>query len=242
MDDKRNLIITELRCQVESLRRIVDELEHNAKLNKQISNETNQDTSRVIHLKNNPFDIELKAKQREFNQLKEENDLLKARLKLLESGNDADITKRIDDVVNDAHKIEQLSKCVEDLKKREEKMLISFRKTSREFREVVYLLTGYRVELLKDGNYRLLSMYAEREEDKLLFEISRDGVIQLLKNDYSDRLSDYITTYLEQADSFPAFLASITLDLFKSSTQLGNMSMSMSTTIVPKPAFTSNKS
>lgn len=242
MDDKRNLIITELRCQVESLRRIVDELEHNAKLNKQISNETNQDTSRVIHLKNNPFDIELKAKQREFNQLKEENDLLRARLKLLESGNDADITKRIDDVVNDAHKIEQLSKCVEDLKKREEKMLISFRKTSREFREVVYLLTGYRVELLKDGNYRLLSMYAEREEDKLLFEISRDGVIQLLKNDYSDRLSDYITTYLEQADSFPAFLASITLDLFKSSTQLGNMSMSMSTTIVPKPAFTSNKS
>lgn len=192
---------------------------------------------KVIHLKNNPFQMKMKAKERELDELKEENDRLRARLDLLESGNNADITRRIDDAVNNAQQIETLSRKVSEFQKREVKILDSFRKTSREFREVCYLLTGYRVDALKDRIYRLSNMYADSEEDKLFFEIAPDGSIQLLKNEYSDRLSEYINTYLENADSFPAFLASITLDLFKSSTQLAPMSMCMSTTIQPNPNY-----
>lgn len=192
---------------------------------------------KVIHLKNNPYQVSMKSKDRELVELKEENDRLRARLDLLESGNNADITRRIDDAINNAQQIEVLSRKVSEFKKREDKILDSFRKTSREFREVCYLLTGYRVDALKDRIYRLSHMYAESEEDKLFFEIAPDGSIQLLKNEYSDRLSEQISLYLESADSFPAFLASITLDLFKSSTQLTPMSMCMSTTIQPNPHY-----
>lgn len=196
---------------------------------------------RVMHLRNNPAQMEIQSSLKEIRELKKENDRLRARLELLESGNDADVTRRIDDAVNNAHQIEVLSQRLSEFQKREAKILDSFRKTSREFREVCYLLTGYRVDALKDSIYRLTSMYAESEEDKLFFEIAPDGAIQLLKSEYSDRLSEHISTYLENADSFPAFLASITLDLFRSTTQLTPMSMCMSTTIQPNPGYNSRR-
>lgn len=203
----------------DKLKSIIDLLETSA------SNDENEEiertnpgelSHRVIHLNDNPMSMELERKKLEYAQLKSENERLKARLELLESGNDADVTARIDEVVNNAHQIQTLERKVAEYQKREEKILVSFRKTSREFREACYLLTGYRVDALKERVYRLSSMYAENEEDKLLFEIAPDGSVQLLKNQYSDRLSGYISTYLEKGDSFPAFLAAITLDLYGS--------------------------
>lgn len=186
---------------------------------------------RILHANDNPVDRALKVKQSEIERIKRENDRLRARLSLLEAGNSADVTRRIDDAVNSASQIEQLTKRVNELKAREEKILNSFKKTSREFREVCYLLTGYRIDPLKDDVYRLSHMYAEHEEDRLYFELKPDGTITLLKNEFTDQYKEFISTYLENADSFPAFLAAITLDLFKASTQV-DMSMDMSTTMI----------
>lgn len=188
---------------------------------------------RVLHCRDNPIDRALKRKQSDIEAIRRENDKLSARLSLLEAGNSADVTRRIDDAVNSANQIELLTKKVEALKCREDKILNSFKKTSREFREVCYLLTGYRIDPLKDDVFRLSHMYAEHEEDKLFFEVKRDGTINLLKNEYTDQYTQFMSTYLEEADSFPAFLAAITLDLFKSSSQSVDMSMDMSTTILP---------
>lgn len=182
---------------------------------------------RVIHLNNNPSANETKKRESKLASIKKENERLQARLTLLEAGNDADVTMRIDDAVNSSNQIELLSQKVNELKAREEKILNSFKKTSRDFREVCYLLTGYMIDPMKDDIFRLSHMYAEREEDKLFFEVKREETT-LLKNDYTDRYSHFVSTYLEGADSFPAFLASITLDLFKSSTQVVDMSMTLS--------------
>lgn len=225
--------INQVKVTLDTLKNLVDELEVNDKKD----NYLGELPYKVIHLNNNPIDREIKIKESEFENLKKENERLRARLELLESGNDADVTRRIDDAVNNAHQIEILSQKVVELKNREEKILSSFRKTSREFREVCYLLTGYRVDALKDNRYRLSHMYAEREEDQLFFEVSRDGNVQLLENQYTERIPELISTYLENGDSFPAFLASITLDLFKSNTQSIDMSMTLSTTIQPNPKF-----
>lgn len=219
--------VNDIKDQLGSVIEMLDKLEH--------QEQSGELPYNVIHLKNNPHQMVMKAKDQELADLKKENDRLRARLSLLESGNDADITRRIDDAIDNAKQIEILTGKLAEMKKREDKILDSFRKISREFREVCYLLTGYRVDALKGSIYRLSHMYAESEEDKLFFEIAPEGSIQLLKNGYSDRLSEQISLYLESADSFPAFLASITLDLFKSSTQLTPMSMCMSTTIQPKP-------
>ena len=44
------------------------------------------------------------------------------------------------------------------------------------------------------------------------------GEMQLLATAYSDTLADLIDAYLSQADSIPAFLASVSMDLFNKQT------------------------
>lgn len=46
-----------------------------------------------------------------------------------------------------------------------------FKKKIQEFREACYALTGYKVDVIRDNQYRLQSMYAERSTDDLLFEV-----------------------------------------------------------------------
>lgn len=188
---------------------------------------------RVIHLKNNPLTNWSRREQQEYENLKRDNERMRARLSLIEEGNNADITMRIDEAVNSTNQISMLTRKVAELKEREDKILNSFKKTSREFREVCYLLTGYRIDPLKDDIVRLSHMYAEHEEDKLFFELKGDGTISLLENDYANQYSEFITTYLEEADSFPAFLSALTLDLFKATSHSVDMTVDMSTTCVP---------
>lgn len=235
--DKKDLI-EKLKTTANTLTDLVESLETNSNQN---SNDEylNNDKFRVIHLRDNPIDLAIKSREAEFERLRDENARLKTRIELLESGNESDVTRRIDNIIDATQQVEVLNQKIAELQSREKKILDSFRKTSREFREVCYLLTGYRMDALKDNIYRMSHMYAEREEDKLLFEVKRDGTILLLNNDYTERLSHFISTYLENADSFPAFLAAITLDLFKSSTQSVDMSITMSTTIQPNPRYES---
>ena len=47
-----------------------------------------------------------------------------------------------------------------------------FKKKIQEFREACYALTGYKVDVIRDNQYRLQSMYAERSSDDLLFEVN----------------------------------------------------------------------
>lgn len=238
--------IIEFKNKIRQLKTLIDNIESTKKdeSSQEDPDELGELPYKVIHYKQNPLSTCLERKKYEREKLKKENERLRSRLSLIESGNSADVTRRIDDAVNSADQIEILTRKVNQLKQREEKILNQFTKTSREFREVCYLLTGYRIDPLKNEIFRLSHMYAEQEEDKLYFEIKRNGVISLLKNSYTDQFSCYIPTYLEEADSFPGFLAAITLDLFKSSSQTiedassmdmsTDMSATMSTTIVPR--------
>ena len=64
-----------------------------------------------------------------------------------------------------------------------------FKKKIQEFREACYALTGYKIDVIRDNQYRLQSMYAERSTDDLLFEVSSTAteyqqyslVLQLIK-------------------------------------------------------------
>jgi len=222
--ERKDTIASQFRERVRCLIDILDKLEERGQ---QIGKHDDL-KYRVIHYKHNPMEMEIEAHQTELKKLERENERLRARCELLESGGLA---------VTGGDQLESLSQAIDECKKREEKLLDSFRRTSREYREVCYLLTGYRIEVLKDRIYRLSNMYAESEEDKLLFEITSDETIQLLQTEYSDRLHEYISTYLESSDSVPAFLAAITLDLFKTLTQMAPMSVCMSTTIQPNPEY-----
>lgn len=52
------------------------------------------------------------------------------------------------------------------------RLIEAFRKTSQEFREVCYMLLGYQIDMPGDKKYKLRNVYAEQEEDCLLFQVN----------------------------------------------------------------------
>lgn len=46
-----------------------------------------------------------------------------------------------------------------------------FAQKIQEFREACYSLTGYRIDVVQEQQYKLQSMYAERSSDCLLFQV-----------------------------------------------------------------------
>lgn len=234
--------IEKMKILVTELDRLLDE----AKQDDSSGNEELGDLPyRVVHLNQNPFAIQIQKEELEFDLLRRDNDRLKARLSLIETGNSVDITMRIEEAVNNAQQIEKLKQEVDDYKNREEKISSSLRKTASDFRQACLSLVGFRVDALKNNIYRLTHQHAVREEDKLFFEVKRDGTIVLLKNKYSNRFSDLVTTYIDKGDSIPSFLAAVNLEIFKSqsldSTQSVDMSMTMSTTILPNPSYSHHR-
>lgn len=91
-----------------------------------------------------------------------------------------------------------------------------------EFREVIYLLFGYRVDRITSNNYRIASVYAESEDEYLNFRLNEGGELDMLENEYSHTLSDLVGNFLAVHNSMPAFLSSLTLELFNRSTMAIN--------------------
>ncbi|KAH7943809.1 hypothetical protein HPB52_011792 [Rhipicephalus sanguineus] len=93
------------------------------------------------------------------------------------------------------------------------RLVDAFRRTSQDFRQGCYALTGYRIDVLSQGHYRLTHMYADSPDDYLLFQNAQQKM-NVLETDYLRQLGGLASTYLEKYDSIPAFLSALTLKLF----------------------------
>jgi Mitotic checkpoint protein. len=69
--------------------------------------------------------------------------------------------------------IAELQSRLQSYEIREKRMQEAFRSTSQEFRDVCYVLLGYRIDRIKPKLYRLSNMYAESPDDHLIFEVCR---------------------------------------------------------------------
>ncbi|XP_071796580.1 mitotic spindle assembly checkpoint protein MAD1-like [Asterias amurensis] len=180
--------------------------------------------TKIITLSQNPASLARQRRAEELDRLKEENETLRQRVQVLEEGGASDdVTQLVTEKMK-----ESTSKEAEDLKKelsaselRNQRLKEVFQKKIQEFREACYRLTGYQVNISTDNQYRLMSMYAERPSDVILFQATQTGEMQLLENDFSSTLTDYIDSFLRQQDSIPAFLSSVTLDLYSRQTMVG---------------------
>jgi len=102
-----------------------------------------------------------------------------------------------------------------------------FRERISIFREAVYLLTGYKVDLFTAEasssdlpKLKVRSMYAETPDDCLLFQW-RGDVLELLETPFASSLDPTLFHYLTMSNNVPAFLSNVTLVLFEKSTLLG---------------------
>lgn len=105
-----------------------------------------------------------------------------------------------------------------------------FKEKIAHYREAVYLLTGFKVDLVAEegsmagsNKLRLRSVYAEQADDALLFRWKdSNAALELLATPFvNDRVDKKILDFLRSSNSIPVFLANVTVDLFEKQTVLG---------------------
>ncbi len=158
----------------------------------------NPNTTRVLHLSHNPLTM----------ALKDEIAILKKQLEV--SGQKG--KKYSSDV--DPNKLHQRLKQ-------------SFKEQISRFREGVYLMTGYKVDMIPENDrykFKVRSVFAERERDYLLFQWPEGKDVtslDLLNTEYAKLLTKSPSyEYMTKFHSLPAFLASAQLTLFEKQTMM----------------------
>ncbi|CAN8002196.1 unnamed protein product [Ixodes hexagonus] len=172
---------------------------------------------RIVHFVENPLEVAFRQRLESVSRLEEENERLRARVKVLEEfGCSQDITARVQLRLDQDGSLPDRKSLQDQLASAEAKnrrLVAAFRRTSQDFRQGCYLLTGYRVDVLKEGHYKLTHVYADSPDDYLLFQ-NGETSMNVLETDYLKRLSSLAETYLAKHDSIPAFLSALTLELF----------------------------
>ena len=112
--------------------------------------------TKVIHFTNNPMAQAVASRDEEAAEGMAEREALRARVQLLEEGQTKDLTIMVGRKMEEGEGSEEVAKMKEELEKaelRKQRLMEAFKKTSHDFREVVYQLTGYRIDVLVYGSY-----------------------------------------------------------------------------------------
>uniref|UniRef100_A0A3Q4B9J2 Mitotic spindle assembly checkpoint protein MAD1 n=1 Tax=Mola mola TaxID=94237 RepID=A0A3Q4B9J2_MOLML len=154
--------------------------------------------TRVLHLKMNPTTVAKQQRQQEVEALREEVTRLRELVRSLQEGD--------------------LRKQMESSELRNQRLKEVFQRKIQEFRTVCYVLTGYKIDITTENQYRLTSVYAEHMDDSLLFKKGSNGNMQLMETEFSKTLDEMVALHLHHQKSIPAFLSAVTLDLFSRQT------------------------
>ncbi|XP_050072805.1 mitotic spindle assembly checkpoint protein MAD1 [Anopheles maculipalpis] len=101
-----------------------------------------------------------------------------------------------------------------------------FQQSSEDFRTVVNLLFGFKIDRISGSYFQLRSQYAESPDEYLNFALSQDGsMLTLLESDYAASLRELVETQFKTHNSVPVFLSSLTLELFNRTTNTASAMM-----------------
>lgn len=122
-------------------------------------------------------------------------------------------------IENPENEKKKMNSKIQDLEKSMTRLKQVFTEKIKEFRMVVYLLFGYKLDVVSDGIYKASHMYSEQEEDHLLFQL-KDQEIQILETEFYSNLDSQIMDHLTKFNSFPSFTSAVTNYLFNRQTKL----------------------
>ncbi|XP_041061941.1 mitotic spindle assembly checkpoint protein MAD1 isoform X2 [Carcharodon carcharias] len=175
--------------------------------------------TKVLHLSMNPWSLAKGHRIAEEKSLKEECEHLRERVRILEGGA---VPEQVGARTNlpPSQEVAEMRKQVNSAELKNQRLKEVFQKKIQEFRAVCYTLTGYKIDVTTENQYRLSSMYAEHQDDYLMFKAANSlgAKMQLLETDFSRSLTELINLHLHHQNSIPAFLSAITLDLFSRQT------------------------
>ena len=174
----------------------------------------NLETTRVLHFEKNPTSLAMQEKY--LNEIK----TLKEELQTYKSDGESSGGKGFSKGKSQVSAL--------DAQKLHKRLKESFRAQIAHFREGVYLLTGYKIDMVSEMDrpkFKVRSMYAENESDVLEFiwpelEEGKSPIsLDMLNTKMGEALSrDPCFKYIEKYESLPAFMASVCLSLFEKQT------------------------
>lgn len=190
------------------------------------------DSTRVLHLKQNPLMDAVRAKyEAEIDALRKA--LEEKREESASSGNLSGSAAKTPLPGRTPPSGGALSseQSALDAQKLHRRLKESFREQIGKFREGVYLLTGFKIDMMADSTplrFKVRSLYAEREGDHLMFawpNVQKGEAVtmlDLLDTPQAQLLAqDQSFEYMTKFKSLPAFLASVQLGLFEKQTFAG---------------------
>ncbi|KAM9584496.1 mitotic spindle assembly checkpoint protein MAD1 isoform 1-T2 [Trichechus inunguis] len=180
----------------------------------------NQSRTKVLHLRMNPASAARQRLREDQVQLQGECERLRELVHALEQGSAVPADLEGAAGLPSAKEVTELKKQVESAELKNQRLKEVFQTKIQEFRKVCYTLTGYQIDITTENQYRLTSMYAEHKADCLLFKATgpSGAKMQLLETEFSRTVGELIELHLLRQDSIPAFLSSLTLDLFSRQT------------------------
>nr|XP_022911768.1 mitotic spindle assembly checkpoint protein MAD1 [Onthophagus taurus] len=174
-----------------------------------------KETEKIIHPIKNPLSAHIEKVSKEKEKLQEEVEKLKRKIRNLEEG--LEQSKLNESVIN-TKEVNSLREQVKTSEIQVQRLKDYFKSSMQEFRNVIYMMMGYKVDKSSNSNYKLTSMYAERPEDQVCFQLNTEGGLDLLENQFSTSLVELIDLHLRQQNSIPVFLSALTMELFNNRT------------------------
>lgn len=170
---------------------------------------------KVLHLKMNPMSECVAEEEADIKKLRDENDRLKRKIRNMEEGLDH---SKLSESMCSTREVKTLKEQNKAMEIKMQRLKEFFKSSSNEFRDVCYMLLGYKINRINSSLYKLSSMYAENPDDHLEFQVNQDGALNMIETQFSSGLEDLIDLHLRQHSSIPAFLSAVTMDLFSRTT------------------------
>ncbi|KAF7470627.1 mitotic spindle assembly checkpoint protein MAD1 isoform X1 [Marmota monax] len=179
-----------------------------------------QSRTKVLHMSMNPTSAAKQRLREDRDQLQEECERLRGLVRALERGGPIPADLEASSSLPSSKEVAELRKQVESAELKNQRLKEVFQTKIQEFRKVCYTLTGYQIDVTTESQYRLTSQYAEHKTDCLIFKATgpSGSKMQLLETEFSRSVPELIELHLLRQDSIPAFLSSLTLDLFSRQT------------------------
>ncbi|KAF5102909.1 hypothetical protein D0Z00_000167 [Geotrichum galactomycetum] len=220
--------VAELTRKARTLQTELDELRvENTRLTQELSVQAAQLTKaektkalrvRVLELKDNPAARHEAVKQTMLTALKKENAALLAQVERRAQEKNRPLVPYASLEVLRAE-MRELNDTLAEKTKRMERLKQVFARKSQEFRETVYALLGYRVDLLPNKKVRATSVYAPSEEHSFTFVPDPRGrTIKFTGIDDAGPLKDeydnLISFWIKERQDISCFLAALNLELY----------------------------
>lgn len=208
LSEENEALKDKLESQGEKMERLEQKIEWS-----RLRGDFNPDSTKVIHFKMNPADLARDEEKKRMSELQQENMRLKCKLKELEQGHEVSMSE-----IMMSRQAKENLRLLELRNERTKEVMLA---KNKQLRQVCYQLFGYQIEYVAEGQYKLLSDYAESQNDFLLFRIGdSQGEMELMESSFSQKLTHLIELHLHQQRCIPVFLCAVTLELFGEQTML----------------------